>query len=175
MKRYIYGTAMAVLFLTVLASCAGNSDNGRKVIGVDELASVVEDMQDGDTLSVRGFCVDVCGHGGEHITLVGEDSTHAVSAVAEPQLASFSDDLKYQYVTVNGVLREQKVDEAFLDNWEYRLDESLKGPNGNPEAVAMLKGQIVELRDSIAARFARTGKKYWSSYTIEVFSYEADR
>lgn len=167
-----------VLFAALLAlcvsSCAGSRDNGNKVICVDELASAVLDMQDGDTLSLRGFCVDVCGHGASHVTLAGEDSSNVVAAIAAPVLGSFRDDIKYQYVTVNGVLREQRVDEAFLDNWEYRLDESLKGQNGNPEAVAMLKGQIAELRDSIAARFARTGKKYWSNYTIEVFSYEAD-
>jgi len=98
-----------------------------------------------------------------------------VAAVAARSLGSFAEDLKYQYVTVNSILHEQKVDRAFLDNWEYRLDESLKGPNGNPEAVAMLKVQIEALRDSIDARFARNGKEYWSNYTLEVFSYEADK
>lgn len=170
-KIYIF---FAAIFALCIASCAGNAGKGHKVISVDELSSVVEEMQDGDTLRLRGFCMDVCGHGASHITLSGEDSANMVAAIAAPVLGSFNEELKYQYVTVDGVLREQKVDEAFLDDWEYRLDESLKGPNGNPEAVAMLKGQIVELRDSIAARFARTGKKYWSNYTIEVFSYEAE-
>jgi len=39
----------------------------------------------------------------------------------------------------------------------------------------MLKVQIEALRDSIDARFARNGKEYWSNYTLEVFSYEADK
>ena len=39
-----------------------------------------------------------------------------------------------------------------------RLDASIEGGKGNPEAVAVLKGQIRELRDSIAARRAREGK-----------------
>ena len=43
-----------------------------------------------------------------------------------------------------------------------------------PEAVAVLKEQITALRDSIAARFARTGKNYWSNYTIEAYSYEPE-
>ena len=46
--------------------------------------------------------------------------------------------------------------------------------DGNPEAVAVLKEQIVALRDSIDARQARCGKEYWSNYTLEVISYEAD-
>lgn len=143
-------------------------------ISVDELAQMVEDMQDGDTLSVRGFCVDVCNSGASHITLVGEDTTQMIAAVAAKDLGSFDETIKYQYVTVNSVLKEQRVDRAFLDNWEYRLDESLKGPNGNPEAVAQLKIQIAALRDSIDARAARCGKEYWSNYTLKVISYEAE-
>jgi hypothetical protein len=143
-------------------------------ISVDELAQMVEDMQDGDTLSVRGFCVDVCNSGASHITLAGEDTTQMIAAVASKDLGSFDETIKYQYVTVNSVLKEQRVDRAFLDNWEYRLDESLKGPNGNPEAVAQLKIQIAALRDSIDARAARCGKEYWSNYTLKVISYEAE-
>jgi hypothetical protein len=135
---------------------------------------MVEDMQDGDALSVRGFCVDVCNSGASHITLVGEDTTQMIAAVASKDLGSFDETIKYQYVTVNSVLKEQRVDRAFLDNWEYRLDESLKGPNGNPEAVAQLKIQIAALRDSIDARAARCGKEYWSNYTLKVISYEAE-
>jgi hypothetical protein len=135
---------------------------------------MVEDMQDGDTLSVRGFCVDVCNSGSSHITLAGEDTTQMIAAVASKDLGSFDETIKYQYVTVNSVLKEQRVDRAFLDNWEYRLDESLKGPNGNPEAVAQLKIQIAALRDSIDARAARCGKEYWSNYTLKVISYEAE-
>lgn len=158
---------------TAFFACSGN--HGKKnVIGVDQLGSLVEDMQDGDSLSVRGFCSDVCQSGAGHITLVGESEANAIAAIAGEKLVSFKDDVTYKYVTVNGILREQKVDRAFLDDWEYRLDESLKGPNGNPAAVAQLKEQIAALRDSIDARFARNGKEYYSNYTIEVYSYETE-
>ena len=171
MNKTTFITAVTAAF--IIASCSAS--RSVEVISVDELGASVENMNDGDTLTVRGFCTDVCGHGSNHITLAGEDSTHMIAAVADRNLQSFSDEIKYQYVTVNCILREQKVDKAFLDNWEYRLDESLKGPNGNPEAVAMLKEQIVALRDSIDARAARCGKEYWSNYTLEVMSYEADK
>lgn len=172
MKRNVKIFA-AVCFCAAFFACSGN--NGKKnVISVDQLGSLVEDMQDGDSLSVRGFCSDVCQSGANHITLVGESETNAVAAVADDKLVSFKNDVTYKYVTVNGILREQRVDRAFLDDWEYRLDESLKGPNGNPEAVAQLKKQIVEIRDSIDARFARNGKEYYSNYTIETYSYEVE-
>lgn len=165
-----------IIISTFAAMAIFSCTNGKQVesISVDQLAQVIEQMQDGDTLSVRGFCVDVCNSGASHITLAGEDTTQMIAAVAAKDLGSFDESIKYQYVRVQSILHEQKVDRAFLDNWEYRLDESLKGPNGNPEAVAMLKEQIVSLRDSIDARQARCGKEYWSNYTLEVISYEAE-
>ena len=168
-KTFIFCAVAAVMMAACAETRTGNA------ISVDELALTIEQMQDGDTLSVRGFCSDVCGHGSSHITLVGEDTTQMIAAVADKSLGSFSDEIKYQYVTVNCILKEQKVDKEFLNDWEYRLDESLKGPQANPEAVAMLKEQIVMLRDSIDARFARCGKNYWSNYTLLVTSYEADK
>ena len=167
----LYFNTLAIVFM--LVSCAGPESSHS--VSVDELSSLIEDMQDGDTLNVRGFCVDVCNSGASHITLAGEDSTQMIAAVASRELGSFDETIKYQYVTVNSILHEQKVDKAFLDNWEYRLDESLKGPKGNPEAVAQLKLQIVALRDSIDARAARCGKEYYSNYTLEVISYETDK
>ncbi len=170
MKKYFIFVAFAIF----LFSCGRTADSGG-VLSVDELSSVIEEMESGDTLSVRGFCVDVCSSGANHITLVGEDSTKAIMAVADGKLTSFKDEYKYQYVTVTGVLNEQRVDSTFLADWEYRLDESLKAPDGgNPEAVAQLKEQIYWLRDSIAARYARSGKNYWSNYTIEAFDCSAD-
>lgn len=167
--------AKIILICAGVASvaCSGN-DNSAKVVSVDELGSVVENMNDGDSLAVRGFCSDVCSSGSGHITLVGENQKNAVAAVADGKLVSFGDDVTHRFVTVYGVLREQRVDRAFLDNWEFRLDESLKGPNGNPEAVAQLKEQISALRDSISVRSARNGKEYYSNYTIETYSYDVD-
>lgn len=165
------------LFITataLFAIIACTQTRKTESISIDHLSQIIEQMQDGDTLTVRGFCTDVCNSGASHITLVGEDTTQMIAAVASKELGSFDESIKYQYVTVNSILREQKVDRSFLDNWEYRLDESLKGPNGNPEAVAMLKVQIAALRDSIDARQARCGKEYWSNYTLKVISYEVD-
>lgn len=172
MKRILLFFNTLIIGL-VLVNCAGQTSTDS--LSVDELAAAIEQMEAGDTLSVRGFCVDVCNSGASHITLVGEDSTQMIAAVASRDLGSFDETIKYQYVTVNSILHEQKVDRAFLDNWEYRLDESLKGPNGNPEAVAQLKLQIEALRDSIDARHARCGKEYYSNYTLEVISYETDK
>ena len=175
MRRIIFFAA-ALAVAAAAVSCGNTSRNARQTISMEDLANVIEEMKSGDTLSVKGFCVDVCLQGANHITLVSDDSLQAINVIADEDLVSFDEELKYSYVTVEGVLNEQRVDSVFLADWEYRLDESLKAPDGgNPEAVAVLKEQITALRDSIAARFARTGKNYWSNYTIEAYSYEPEK
>ena len=175
MRRIIFFAA-ALAVAAAAVSCGNTSRNAGQTISMEDLANVIEEMKSGDTLSVKGFCVDVCLQGANHITLVSDDSLQAINVIADEDLVSFDEGLKYSYVTVEGVLNEQRVDSVFLADWEYRLDESLKAPDGgNPEAVAVLKEQITALRDSIAARFARTGKNYWSNYTIEAYSYEPEK
>lgn len=175
-KMFLSTLLAIVLGATAVSSCGSSQGKERKTVSMDELSEVIENMKSGDTLSLRGFCTDVCLQGANHITLVSDDSLNAINVIADGDLVSFDEGLKYSYVTVEGVLNEQKVDSAFLADWEYRLDESLKAPDGgNPEAVAVLKEQISALRDSIAARFARTGKNYWSNYTIEAYSYEPEK
>lgn len=175
-KLFLPALFASVLAVTAVSSCGNRNSKGRETISMDELSGVIENMKSGDTLSLRGFCTDVCLQGSNHITLVSDDSLNAINVIAGKDLVSFDEGIRYSYVTVEGVLNEQKVDSAFLADWEYRLDESLKAPDGgNPEAVAVLKEQISALRDSIAARFARTGKNYWSNYTIEAYSYEHEK
>lgn len=169
-----FSVAVFAAATLLLSACNGRNDKNN-VIEMDNLAEKLEEMQSGDSLMLRGFCVDVCTSGANHITLQGEDTTKVIAVIADDRLISFDNDLKYQYVTVHGVMNEQRVDSTFLQNWEARLDESLKAPDGgNPPAVAMLKRQIAELRDSIAARYARSGKNYWSNYTIVADSYTVD-
>lgn len=104
---------------------------------------------------------------------MGSDTTQMVEALADEHMQSFDPMISNRTVAVEGVVAEQRVELPFLDDWEMRLDASIEGGKGNPEAVAMLKDQIRELRDSIASRRAREGKEYWSIYRIETFACHA--
>lgn len=104
---------------------------------------------------------------------MGSDTTQVIEALADERMQSFDPLISNRTVAVEGVVAEQRVELPFLDDWEMRLDASIEGGKGNPEAVAVLKGQIRELRDSIAARRAREGKEYWSIYRIETFACHA--
>lgn len=166
---------VSLLILSFVVACQSKTNSSEQVAGsayqVDSLL-VLQDSLIGDTIEIEGFCVDVCGHGGSHITLMGSDTTQVVNVVAGPQVGSFSNDLLNNNVRVKVVIDEQRVDEAFLSDWEHNLDESLKTPQGNPEAVAMLKKQIAEIRAAIAERTEKENKNYYSQYHIIASEYD---
>ena len=161
----VVNLCVSLLVLSFVVACQPKTTTSDQIADevyqVDSLL-VLQDSLIGDTVEVEGFCVDICGHGGSHITLMGSDTTQIVNVEAGPQIGSFSNDLRNN---------EQRVDEAFLSDWEHRLDESLKTPQGNPEAVAMLKQQIAEIRAAIAERAEKENKNYYSQYHIVASEY----
>ncbi len=168
----------SVAGMLALASCHSQGENKNQELeslSVDSLLKV-QDHLIGDTVSLNGFCVEVCGHGSTHVILMGSDSTKVVNVEAGEQLSSFSKDVLNSNVHVNAVIEEERVDEAFLADWERRLDESLKAPDGgNPQAVAVLKQQIAEIRAVIAERVKAENKNYYSQYHIVATEYDFEK
>lgn len=170
----IVNVCVSLLILSFVVACQSKTNSEdqveNKAYQVDSLLAL-QDSLIGDTIELEGFCVDVCGHGSSHITLIGSDTTQVVNVEAGPQVGSFSNDLRNNNVRAKVVVEEQRVDEAFLSDWEHRLDESLKTPQGNKEAVAMLKQQIAEIRAAIAERVKKENKNYYSQYRIIASEY----
>ena len=133
-----------LLAVLSVAACTPTNRPAEETLTVDELLASAE-SRIGDTIRVEGLCVSTCGHGSTHITLMGSDTTQMIEALADDKMRSFDPTISNRTVAVEG----------------------------NPEAVAVLKKQIRELRDSIAARKARDGKEYWSIYRIETFACHA--
>lgn len=170
----VVNLCVSLLILSFVVACQSKTNSSDQVANVayqvDSLL-ILQDSLIGDTIELEGFCVDVCGHGGSHITLMGSDTTQIVNVEAGTQVGSFSNDLRNNNVRLKVFIDEQRVDEAFLSDWEHRLDESLKTPQGNPEAVAMLKQQIAEIRVVIAERMEKENKNYYSQYRIIASEY----
>lgn len=171
---------MKTYYLFAFISCLGfyacnstNSKTSKMVYTVDQLTETAYGKV-GDTLSVSGFCADIC-QTGDWIVLQGTDTTRAIQAVANKHLTAFNRDVKYNNLTVEGILHEKRVDSLFLIEWETRLDESLKGLNGNPTAVAQIKKQIAQIYEAIGENHKKRGLNYWSQFTLEVSEYAVNK
>jgi len=169
-----------LLGFLALASCNNENKDLKNQVAVEvstanfeeEAANLVDHK-----IALEGTVTHVCKHGGKRFFL-GEER---VKVLASDKIGSFETSLEGSDVFVEGILREERVDEAFLVEWEAELEEAVKpaekevdhkGEPGHDHAEeaeaedqnAAARKQIQTYREQIA----QSDKDYLSFYTVEV-------
>ncbi|MCI1646950.1 MAG: hypothetical protein LKI39_10550 [Bacteroides sp.] len=184
--------AVAAAFLFIGSSCSNkqkskevSTSSGQLVSSAMEIDSLLTnaDALAGKEVTIEGVCTHTCKHGATKIFLMGSDDTQTIRVEAG-KLGSFSSKCVNAIVRVTGVLKEQRVDEAYLQNWEAQLKAQAQEKHGDGEAgcdsekkargeqANTPEGRIADFRAKIADRKAKTGKDYLSFYYVEADSYE---
>lgn len=178
---------------TMFVACGGN--NSKKTTStatdvaqnttsmeIDAVLAGAEELTD-QTIVLEGICTHICKHGGTKIFMMGSDDTKTIRIEAA-KLGSFDQKCVNSIVKVNGILREERVDEAYLQRWEAAVaaqtakqhgevetgcdsEKAARGETGNTVAE-----RIADFCEKIAARKAAVGKEYLSFYYVEALSYE---
>ena len=168
-------TILAVLFII---SC-GKNETTEEAPQLT-IAQITADAGDyiGKKVSISGTVVHVCTHGGKRMFIIGDQPEPRFKITAGVSVGAFDAALEGSDVRVTGVIQEQKVDAAFLDNWEAELSEEHKpevGHEGHSHGAAgevddhheHAKQQISNLRK----RLAESGKDAISFYNLECESF----
>ena len=178
---------------TMFVACGGNNskkaaDNAAEAteattsMEIDAVLTEAEALTD-QQIVLEGVCTHICSHGGTKIFMMGSDDTKTIRIEA-CKLGSFDQKCVNSIVKVNGILREERVDEAYLQRWEAAVaaqtakqhgevetgcdsEKAARGETGNTVAE-----RIADFREKIAARKAAVGKEYLSFYYVEALSYE---
>lgn len=178
---------------TMFVACGGNNskkaaDNAAEAteattsMEIDAVLTEAEVLTD-QQIVLEGVCTHICSHGGTKIFMMGSDDTKTIRIEA-CKLGSFDQKCVNSIVKVNGILREERVDEAYLQRWEAAVaaqtaeqhgevetgcdsEKAARGETGNTVAE-----RIADFREKIAARKAAVGKEYLSFYYVEALSYE---
>lgn len=149
---------------------------------VDSLLANAESLTE-KNITVQGICTHTCKHGAKKIFLMGSDDTQTIRIEAG-DLGQFSPDCVNSIVEVNGTLKEQRIDEAYLVQWEEKVKAQSGEKHGNGEAGCSTEKKargesgnttekrIADFRKKIAERKAKTGKDYLSFYFVEAESYK---
>lgn len=155
------------------------------VLQIDDLLAGADSLA-GKEVWIEGVCTHACKHGARKIFLMGSDDTQTIR-VESGALGKFDPQCVGSIVRVKGILQEQRVDEAYLHNWEEQLRAQNAEQHGTTEAgcdsekkargetAATAEGRIADFRRKIAERAAAEGKAYLSFYFVEARSYEFDR
>lgn len=151
-------------------------------MSIDDVLAKAADLVE-QTVEIEGVCTHTCSHGAKKMFLVGSDDTKTLRVEAG-ELGAFDTKVVNNVVKVKGVLKEERIDEAYLQDWETRLKAQTEEKHGHSEGgcdteknargetANTAEGRIADFRAKIAAEKEATGKDYLSFYHVVAESYE---
>ena len=168
-------------------SCAGNRTKKSDIkpvatVEVDALLLGATEYVD-KVIEVEGICTHICQHGARKIFLMGSDETKSIR-IESGNLGAFDQKCQNSIVKVIGTLCEERIDEAYLQNWEAAVAANTAEEHGDGESGCetekKARGEtgsttterIADFRAKIAARKAAEGKEYLSFYYVVAQAYE---
>ena len=190
MKTKLMVAAALIAACFIMVSC-GNAQKKQAqpteqvaatAMSIDDVMAKAADLVD-QTVTIEGVCTHTCSHGAKKMFLVGSDETKTLRIEAG-ELGAFDTKVVNQNVTVTGTLKEERIDEAYLVDWENRLKSQTEEKHGNGEGgcdteknargetANSAEGRIADFRAKIAAEKEKTGKEYLAFYHVVANSYE---
>lgn len=172
MKKYLSILAIIALFI----SACGSGEEARETNDSTEVAEVTEipfiKIGQFDSLAanyvdkevqVKGIVDHVCKHGGKKLFLVDDEGDLHVDGEER-----FSDSLMGNEITVTGIVREFRVDEAYCLKMEEDNIKSHSKGQTEKELFEQKKKQIAEYRDSMKA----ANVDHLSFYSLECIKHQ---
>ncbi len=168
----------SVLFIAVLFFGCGKSENAgdqtaqndEDVLTVSQLLDAPDDFVDKE-VKLAGTITHICIHAGKRMHLTDIDSDVKIKVEAGEAIGSFDRDLEGSDVIVTGLLREERIDEAFLVAWEEELQAELKEEE-HDDHEGHVEPQGLEAIKSIRAELKVSGKDYLSRWSLDGQSFE---
>lgn len=187
MKAKWMVAVMLVAACFMLSSCGGkkqaqNAEEAVTAMSIDDVMAKAADLVE-QTVVIEGVCTHTCSHGAKKMFLVGSDDTKTLRVEAG-ELGAFDTKVVNNVVTVKGTLKEERIDEAYLQDWEARVKAQTEEKHGHEEGgcdteknargetANTTEGRIADFRAKIAAEKEATGKEYLSFYHVVAESYE---
>jgi hypothetical protein len=121
---------------------------------------------------IEGTVLHLCKHGGKRMFLVDGTDSVRVEITAGPDITKFEESLIGSRVRVFGTLKEERIDEKYLNEWENEVKKPEEnhnvgvhtGAKGHEDQGVQEKlDQINSLRDDIK----KSGTDHLSFYSIE--------
>lgn len=171
----------------IIASCSGNgnkqqteaADNRSDALTVDQVLTSPDQYVD-KSITIEGLCSHLCAHGGVKAFIQGNADNMQLRCEAFPGMdAPFPGEVVHKALKLTGILREQRIDENYLQSLENSNIDGNHETGCDTERAAHGQQDIKTLNDRIAdyrARIAESvrngGKDYLSFYYMDATCYE---
>lgn len=178
-------TVITILFFGNIATAGTAGDNA---LPQDEIPKVsINDFNENaekyvdQKIRLEGMVVHVCKHGGKRMFIIGDNPDERVKITKGENMASFKPEMEGSDVVVEGIVHVQRVDEAYLDQWEKDVKANLKesdkkihtGEEGHEEKEGEMKESLNKIKN-MRNQLQQSDEKVLSFYSIECTDYQKE-
>ncbi len=123
----------------------------------------------GKEVMVEGTVSHVCKKDGKKMFLFGTNPDSTVRITTGPDIAAFDVSLEGTDVMVDGIMKELRIDEAYVARMEAELTKGTREtePAGEEKAVGSNQNEELSNVEQLRKEIKESGKGYVSDYWIE--------
>ncbi len=170
MKKVVF---MALVVLSAACQTKTKTNNAEQneaatqSLVVEQLLANAETMVDTE-ITVQGHVTHTCKHSGKRCFIVGDNPELSIRVEAGGQIKGFNRELVGNTIAVTGALKERRLSEEYLTQWEEKVKLKEAKEDGTAETCAAEMSNISNMRQWMEEH----NKNYYSIYYINGVSYE---
>ncbi len=185
--------ALGILAIaSLLVSCGTQQKKDKEctekdAITVDNLLAEITNYIDKDIV-VIGTVNHVCEHGGKRMFIMGKDPDIAIKITPNDEIGIFEKELEGSHVIITGIIKELRIDEAYVANLEKELsegadseaihdhsggddDEDPARPAGEHAETEVDSSKIKQI-EHMKTQIAESENGYYSQFWVEASKFE---
>jgi len=178
-KNLLVFVALTIL----LAACAGKETAENKKgccsdstkcaeLKIDDFSSQAEKFID-KKICIKGNVSHICKHGGKRLFLTDDKEQTRIEVTVTENMPSFDVALEGNAINVEGIVREMRIDEKYLSDWENEAKQK-SNQHGEKEIhtgeagheMASLNDELAKI-NSFREKVKASEKGYLSVFSIE--------
>ncbi len=195
MKQLVVIALAAVL----LTACGQQNQEQDTAAAAGSASTVSALLTDAETnidkeVTIEGLVTHVCKHGGRRVHVTDIETNEKIRVEAPEEMPAFARELEGSDIVVTGLLRETRIDAAYLDEWEQEIltaqgeeeathdhagqdlaqHEKEVSENGEEHAEdndGHVEPQGMDAVNNLRAELAESGKPYLSRWHLDCVSY----
>lgn len=178
--KQILSLALIALVLTACGQKQETENADAKVMTVSQLLESPEQYIDKE-ITLEGTVTHVCKHGGRRVHITDLEPNVKIRVEAPEKMAAFARELEGSDIVVKAILRETRIDAAYLDEWEAEVREGMERHNhdhATPTATGEgeendghVEPQGLDAVNAKRAELKGSGKSYLSQWYADGVSY----
>lgn len=181
MKQVLSLALVALLFAACGQKQETEQTEAANVMTVSQLLDSPEQFI-GKEITLEGTVTHVCKHGGRRVHLTDLEPNVKIRIEAPEKMAAFARELEGSDIVVSCILRETRIDAAYLDEWEAEVRQGMERENhdhATPSATGEgeendghVEPQGLDAVNAKREELKASGKPYLSNWYADAVSYK---